>query len=874
VAVIKERTMPLKTLEDISLKEFELTPREFPRVFELRGIYMRARPEICIERADLVTKFSREHGLFKEDRISILDKARLYRHVLETRSAIVRHSQGYESNGKGMEIFRFKDSQLFAGSTTSKFKGVPLYPEFLAPILWPELWSVSKRASNPFQITKEEVEALNYDIFPHWINYNIRELTRKRGCHEEMKLHELLVFFLASKVECISHTIPDFSRAIGKGLGEMINDAERKKAATPDTSKKQFYEAISEVLEGVITYSKKLAAKANTLADKETDPIARDELRKIAAIHRRVPENPAQTFREGLTTLWICWTAIHLENPNLGLSLGRLDQVLDRLYQQDIQRGDLDIKGALELLCCLWLKIGDHVPLMPQAGEQLFGGTGSNQAITIGGVDKNGKDAVNDLTYVVLKSIELMKLRDPNLNARYHPKENSDGYLKRLCEANINTKATPAIHNDKAVIKALMAKGDNIEQARDYGIVGCVEPTSSGRTYGACASILLNLTSALELALFNGRHRHTHRHIGMDKKPISYETGDPTTFKNFPEFKKAFAKQTQWLVDKAINLNNMLGKVHQDFYPTPILSAFFEGPMDNGMDLIQGGAKINSSGATIIGLADVADSLTAIETVVFGEENPISFADLLRALRRDFEGDEPLLKRLREKAPKYGNDDRVDSVAHSNVRWLLQILDEAFGGKNEQEKEEKRKDHYRGGHYRVGYWTMTSHAAFGRLMGATPNGRKAGENFASGLTPVSGVAPELLKVINSVAMLPAERLSSGVALNLKFTPDDRDREGMLREFITKVKSCFDDHKGKRDGGMEIQFNITRHEDFEEAYKNPNAHPELLVRVSGYTAFFKDLNPQMQVEIINRTEYQLSTGKARLFPLAPLPKQPA
>ena len=217
-----------------------------------------------------------------------------------------------------------------------------------------------------------------------------------------MKLMERIVFFLASKVECISHTIPDFSRAIYEGLREMIKDAEQKKAATADRSKKQFYEAISEVLEGVITYSKRLAVEADKFADNETDPIAKNELREIANIHRRVPENPARTFREGLTTLWICWTAIHLENPNLGLSLGRLDQVLYRLYQEDIQSGDLDINGALEFLCCLWLKIGDHVPMMPQAGEQLFGGTGSNQAITIGGVDKNGEDAVNDLTYVCL----------------------------------------------------------------------------------------------------------------------------------------------------------------------------------------------------------------------------------------------------------------------------------------------------------------------------------------------------------------------------------------------------------------------------------------------------------------------------------------
>ena len=234
-----------------------------------------------------------------------------------------------------------------------------------------------------------------------------------------------------------------------------------------------------------------------------------------------MPELPARTFREGLTTLWVCWTAILLENANIGLSLGRLDQVLYKLYRDDTEAGRLKVEQALELICCLWLKIGDHVPAVPETAEQLFGGAGSNQAITIGGIDQEGKDAVNDLTYVMLRATELLKLRDPNLNARYYPGKHSDDYLKRLCEVNISTGATPAIHNDRAVIMALTEKGETIEQARDYGIIGCVEPGSSGRSYGHPGALLLNLTSVLELTLYNGRHRHTGDEL------ISKETGDP-----------------------------------------------------------------------------------------------------------------------------------------------------------------------------------------------------------------------------------------------------------------------------------------------------------------------------------------------------------
>ncbi len=852
--------------KDSACKKVRLTER----VVKIREDYFRAVPEICIERPKWITEFSLQHGLLSQERISILDKAKTYRHVLEHRKTIVRHGKACEKDGRDgkLKIFDLQNEHLslFAGSTTSKFRGVPLYPEFLALTLWPELGTISRRASNPYYLTEDEVWMLNHKIFPHWMNHNILELARKRCFDEnarksggkkqkhapEMKLFERLVFFLASKPNCISHTIPDFSRAIRLGLRHIIDEANDKGNSTDDACKKEFYAAISEVLEGIISYSKNLADEAKRLAADEHDSKRKKELLEMAAVNRRVPEQAAKTFREGLTTIWICWIAIHLENPNVGLSLGRLDQVLHDLYQQDIKNGTITEEDAVELLCCLWLKIGDHVPTVPEAGEQLFGGTGSNQAITIGGVDKDGKDAVNDLTYVMLKATELMMLRDPNLNARYHPEVNSDAYLRRLCEVNIDTRATPALHNDKAVIQALTSKGETLEQARDYGVVGCVEPGSNGRTYGHTAAILLNLTSVLELTLFGGRHRHTR----MDLQ-INEETDDPTNFENFAEFKDAFAKQVHWMAEQTTTLNNIFGEIHRDFYPTPILSALFEGPLEKGKDLVQGGATINFSGVAIIGLADVADSLSAIQKVVF-DDRDISLAELLRAMERNFEGNgyEQLHKRLMdpERTPKYGNE---DSLADENVAWLVDLLDKEFG----------EKQNYRGGHYRVGYWTMTNHAGYGRLTKALPSGRKDGENFTSGITPVSGVTSSLAKALNSVARLPARCLSNGIALNLKFTPES-ERDKMIDKFVGYVKGYFDRTDGQGDGGMEIQFNITTHDTFVDAAKHPENYPELLVRVSGYTAYFKDLNPRMQKEIIDRTEYQLLPGRAT--PCDPFP----
>ncbi|MGC9985106.1 MAG: pyruvate formate lyase family protein [Polyangia bacterium] len=847
----------------VSLKDLALSDQKLsPRVEELRKAYFLAMPEICCERPLLVTRYARKHGLFDKPTISVLDKARQYRYVLEHRQPVVAHDHGVGRDDK--KPFPVTARSLFAGSTTSHFKGVPIFPEFLGLALWPELLNIQDRASNPYFLADKDRQILNQKVFPYWLKQSILERCRARMDKDrgdqpvgqrdapEMDLLEYLVFFLTSKGNCISHTIPDFSQALRIGLRGIIHEAQRRGRAAAEPEQRDFYAAMAEAMEGIVAFSRNLAREARRLAKRISHATEKAEFLAMAEVNEHVPEFPARTFREGLTTIWICWTAIHLENPDVGLSLGRLDQMLYGLYQRDIETGNLTVEKAIELLCCLWLKIGDHVPTVPATGEQLFGGTGSNQAITVGGVDAEGRDAVNDLTYLMIRATELMMLRDPNLNARYYPGVNPATYLRRLCEVNLNTGATPALHNDRAVIKALTSKGDSLEQARDYGIIGCVEPGSNGRFYGASASILFNLTSVLELTLYNGEHRHTG--LGV---LISERTGDAASFTSFDGFKDAFVRQASWMVNQATTLNQALGLTHQQVYPTPILSSLFEGPMEKGKDLIFGGATINSSGATIIGFADVVDSLAAIEQVVF-KEKAIPLPGLLLALNANFVGYQALLARLRnpDKTPKYGNEQpEADGIA----RWVATTLDRLFHD----------KVNYRGGRYRVGYWTMTNHAGFGLLSRATPNGRRDGENFTSGMTPVSGVTPYLTPALRSVASVPPTLLGNGLAVNLKYTPDNAHRDKMLNDFVASVEGYFD-AANNGSGGMEIQFNVTAHDTFVDAVKHPQKYPELLVRVSGYTAYFKDLNPQMQQEIIDRTEYNLATGQAVQFARTPAP----
>ncbi len=590
-------------------------------------------------------------------------------------------------------------------------------------------------------------------------------------------------------------------------------------------------------MEGIKNYARKLSEKTAALALAETDALRQNNYLKMSEVCARVPAQPARTFREAVNSLWLAQVAVHAENINMAMSPGRLDQILYPYYKNEIENGALTIEEAAELVGCLWLKLNDNTNLVPETAEELWGGAGTVPAVTVGGIDENGEDAVNDLTYIMLRITELLRTRDPNMNARYQYEKNTREYRDRVAEVIATTKAVPAFHNDIVDIKTLENQGTNTEHARDYAIIGCVELASAGKSYDSSSSILLNIVSALELALYNGRRPVTGDEV------ISFESGDPTQFKTFEEFWEAFKSQLAWLIEQAIQLNEYFGLVHQEIMPTPLLSALFEGPMEKGRDLIFGGALYNSSGATHIGFADTADSLSAIEKAVFIDK-VCSFGDLLKALNADFSGYEKLHAYLIHKAPKYGTD---DPHAIKNSRNLIRFVYEIY----------QRHTNYRGGKYRPAYWTTTNHAGQGKLTGALPNGRKACTAFASGITPVSQATKELTTCLRAVGGLDSLCIPGGEALNLKFPIIQGSLD--IQNFGAAIESYF------RSGGMHVQFNIISYETLMDAKNNPDKYPELLVRVSGYSAYFRDLNETMKDEIITRTEYDIRTGNANPLP---------
>jgi len=816
------------TIDDISLSEY--TPDKFPLIRKLRDAHFKTPTEVCIERAAMITRYMKRHS---EQNGSVeLLRAKAVSYYLSEREAL------------------FHDDNLLAGATTSKSIGAPLYPEFLGLTIWPELETISTRSINPQILTKEDQEKLNMEIFPFWIDGNVLEETRKRFDNPKcMKLFERVIFYIAGKAGCISHCVPTYERALHIGLNAVIKEAAEKEASLlegphDDEKREQidFYQAVQISMQGIINYAQNLSKKAATLAESESDQERRENLIAMSDVCKRVPAEPARNFREAVNSLWLCQVGIHGENINMAMSPGRLDQVLYPFYEKDRDENGLTTLEALNICCCLWLKIADNTNLVPESAEKLWGGAGSTPAVTLGGVDPKGQDAVNDLTYIFLKVTELMSFRDPSVNARYHYDANSRAYRQRLAEVIVNTKAIPAVHNDVADAATLMNQGLTSEHANDYAIVGCVELASTGRDYVASSSIMLNLSSAMEMALLNGR-----RFISPEEQ-VGPETGDPREFRSFEQFREAFEIQLKWLLENAIQMNEYFGKVHQDMLPTPLLSAFFEGCMDTGRDLIRGGTLYNSSGASFLAFPDVCDSLNAVEYAVF-EKKKLTMSELIDAVKSDYAPPhDKHLPFLTNKTPRFGSE---DPIALNNSKNLVKFIYKVC----------QSHKNYRGGPYRPAYWTMTTHAGQGKLCGALPSGRKAHQVFSSGITPASQAAQDLVQAFNAVASLPGECIPGGEALNIKYTPIavGEDRNAYLERFGDLVEGYF------RKGGLQAQFNVQTYETFIEAKKHPEKYPEMIVRVSGYSAYFKDLSDPMKDELITRTQYDLIKGRAVPLP---------
>lgn len=813
----------VKALNDPYLSEYSLA--DFPRLRRFLDDHFTIRPEICPERALLMTRWFRQNGFETRADGSAwepeLRQANAYKYMMENRRPIIR------------------DNDLVAGTTTSKPIGVVIYPDAHGAMIWSELNNVPDRELNPYQISEQTKRILHTEVFPFWTRRNFREWVRRvYGDPLCQRIDERFAVYFLWKSVSLSHTIADFPRLLRIGINGYLEeiDQELERTGPEQQQKRDLLQAMTLCLQGVAAYARNLRQQARSEARVASDPVRRQELEHLAEILHRAPAGPCQTLDEAVNAAWIGWVALHMENTNAGLSLGRMDQWFQPYFERDLARLQTEqerkayIARAIELVGCFYLRCTDHLPLVPDIGNYLFGGSSSDQAITLGGVTPEGEDAVCDMTYIFLKVTEMLSIRDPNLNARYHQEKNSPTYLQRLCEVNLVTAATPSLHGDTAVMASLQEFEYDIRDLRDWSATGCVEPTLSGKHLGHTNCMMMNMVAALEMALNNGRHPL------MDWK-VGPETGEIAegAFPDFESFFRAFTAQFQFLIDRSVELNNMLGRAHGALRPTPLLSALIEGPLQNGRDVTRGGAKYNSSGAACIGLADVTDSLMAVKKLVYDEQR-VRLAEFKRAIDADYQGYTALHAMVLNRVPRFGSG---SDEALQMAQRVARFAHDAYGA----------HQNYRGGPYTAGFWSMSNHVIFGNMTGALPSGRLAGKAFTPGLTPEPNASSNLLDNIRDVARLDPGTMNNNIAFNVKVVPSASDtHQAMVDNMTAYAKTYFEL------GGMQMQMNVVSSAMLRDAMAHPENYRNLIVRISGYNAYFVTLNREMQIELIERAEY--------------------
>jgi formate C-acetyltransferase len=754
---------------------------------------------LCPERAYLVTDYFKHHDDVKNS--MVIRKAKALCHIL---------------GHKSVHIY---PDELIAGNIGSRRISALIQPELAGVFMSEELLWIDKRKTTPFQIPWADRLKLLFKVFPYWLTRNLAfrsfyphifKLIRYAADQLNAK------YYLIHEAGGIGHFLPNYEKMLKLGCQGFLKSMDGRNG--------DLHQAARIVCEGLVGFAARVAQEAERLAAEEKDTVRARELKEIARICYKVPQEPAETFHEALQSLWLTHLAVNLESINSAISFGRMDQYLYPYYERDLREGRITPERARELLLCFSAKATEHVFLLSERTSQYHGGFLVVQAAIMGGMNQEGKDAVNDLTYIFLDVMEESGLRDPNYQVRIHA-GSPEHYLRRVIDVARKGGGVPAIFSDKAAIASLTSHGYPLQEARNYAVVGCVELALPGKSFFSTDAGLFNLPICFELALNSGKHFNGRRRVGA-------ATPDPESFTGIDQVIDAFKVQVEHMVTRMIGYQQLIEKGNRDYNPTPLSSLLVDGCIESGKDLTAGGALYNSSGIQGIGVADIADSLAALDDVVF-TRHKYTMPQVLKALRTNFASD-PIIHAELLKAPKYGNDHALpDSYADLSVHIFHAAL--------------ARYRNTRGGPYVPGFYSVTSHVAFGKLVGAIPSGRQAGEPFASSLGPANGKDHlGTTALLNSVAHIDSTLAPNGYALNLRFDPGTLAGDRGIDIMSSLVKGFFDS------GGMEMQLNVLDPKMLEDARVNPGKYRGLVVRVAGYCAYFNDLPDSAKQEIITRT----------------------
>ena len=782
-----------------------------PRHVKLKENFLKQVPSITTHRARAITRIARENpGMPK-----IMLRGKCFKHCCETAPLVIQ------------------DNELIVGSPC----GAPRAGAFSPDIAWrwlrDEIDTIGTRSQDPFFISEEDKKIMREELFPFWEGKSVDE-------HCEDQFREAGVWEISGESfvsDCSYHAVngggdsnPGYDVILMKKGMQDIQDEARAHLETlayenpEDIEKIYYYKAIIDTTEGVMIYARRLSEYAADLAAKESDPVRKSELEQISKINARVPARAPETFWEAVQSVWTVESLLVVEENQTGMSIGRVDQYMYPFFKADMEEGRLTEYQAFDLAGCMLVKMSEMMWITSEDASKFFAGYQPFVNMCVGGVTRDGRDATNELTYLLMDAVRHVKVYQPSLATRVHA-QSPEKYLRKIVDVIRAGMGFPAVQFDDTQIKMMLAKGVSMEDARDYCIMGCVEPQKSGRLYQWTSTAYTQWPIAIELTLNRGVPL-------WYKKQVCPDLGELAGFDTWESFDAAVKEQIKYITRLSSVATVITQRVHRELAPKPLMSAMYEGCMENGKDVSAGGAMYNfGPGVIWSGLGTYADAMAAIKKLVY-DEKKYSLEELNRALKADFEGFDRILADCKA-APKYGNDeDYADLIAADLINFT---------------EVEHRKFKTLYSVLSHGTLSIPNNIPFGQLTGATAGGRRAWMPLSDGISPSHGAdfkGPTA--IIKSVSKLANDNMNIGMVHNFKLISGLLDTPQGENGIITLIRTA------SMLGAGEMQFNYLDNEILLDAQKNPDNYRDLVVRVAGYSAFFVELCKDVQDEIISRT----------------------
>ena len=780
------------------------------RIRKLREQSLNAENRISAERALLITEFY-QSGMADAEPVPV-QRALAFKYILEHKYICVN------------------EGELIVGERGPAPKATPTYPEICIHSLQ-DLEILNDRPKVSFKSDETTRAAYRDIIIPYWKGKSNRDRIFQNLPQEWKEAYTAGVFTEFQEQRAPGHTalgikmfrtgLLDLKEEIAESLAktDLVNDPE-------GVDKRDELRAMDIVCDAMIRYAERYAERLEELAAEEKDPVRKKELEKMAAICRRVPAHAPTTVHEALQHYWFIHLGVVTElNPWDSFNPGRLDQSLYPLYKKQLEEGTVTQEEVYEMLQSFWVKFNNH-PSPPKVGVTAEESNTYTDfcLITVGGVKEDGSDGVNEMSYILLDVIREMRLLQPSSMIQVS-KKNPDRFIRAAVEIIKTGFGQPSVFNTDALVQEMLRAGKDVRDARNGGCSGCVETGAFG-TEAYILTGYFNLPKILELTLNDGFDKRTGKQIGL-------KTGTATDYRTYEELFAAYKAQVQHFMRIKLTGNNIIERIFMKYMPVPFLSVLIEDCIRNGKDYMCGGARYNSSYVQGVGLGSITDMLTALRYHVY-DKKTIAMETMEKALANDFKGFEELQYQLVYHTPKYGNDD--DYADEQEVQVFDMYYDVLSGHKSP-----------RGADYRVNMLPTTCHVYFGKVTGATPDGRNAWKVLSEGISPVQGADTNgPTAVIRSAAKIDHIK-TGGTLLNQKFTPSLLSTEEGCNNLVHLIRAYF------RMDGHHIQFNVVDADTLREAQKHPEDYRDLIVRVAGYSDYFNDLGEDLQNEIICRTE---------------------